>query len=72
MCLRDPTAFFQTRANLLPAALAGMETPLGSVNIGEQRSVCVFAKEAVARFGRNWHEEFFLAFIGFVGPLHKA
>jgi hypothetical protein len=52
---------FETRANLLPATLAGMEKPLCSIYILEQQSDCFFAEGAVARFYWNRHKNFFLA-----------
>jgi hypothetical protein len=52
---------FETRADLLPAALTRMKKPLCSIYIFEQQSVCLFAEGAVARFDWNRHKEFYLA-----------
>lgn len=55
---------FETRANLLPAALTRMEKPLCSIYIFEQQLVCLLAEGAVARFHWNRHKEFYLATMG--------
>jgi hypothetical protein len=60
MHVGKPTALIQTRTNLLPATLTGMEKPLGSTRIGGQDSICLVAKGAVTRFHRNWHKELLL------------
>jgi hypothetical protein len=53
-------AFFEARADLLSAASTRMEKPLGVIGIGEKQTLCLVAKEAIARFFRNWHEDFSL------------
>jgi len=56
MQIRNPVAFIQMRANLLPAMLTGMKKPLGPIYIGKQESVRFLAEGTVARFGRNRHK----------------
>jgi len=54
---------FESRANLLPAALTLVEIPLRTVCVSEEQFYCLFAEGAVARFHWNRHREFFLVSI---------
>jgi hypothetical protein len=57
MHLRNPTALLDARSHLLPAVHTGVKKPLGSITIGQQKLIRLFAEGAVTRLHRNRHKQ---------------